>query len=73
MALGFKAGLFNIGAEGQLYAGGILAVWVGFSPIFANLPLIIHLPLVLVVGIIGGALWGAIPGVLKAYHRARTK
>ncbi len=70
VALGFKAGLFNIGAEGQLYAGGIFAVWVGFSPIFANLPLIIHLPLALVVGIIGGALWGAIPGALKAFTGA---
>jgi simple sugar transport system permease protein len=70
VALGFKAGLFNIGAEGQLYAGGIFAVWVGFSPIFADLPLIIHLPLVIVVGILGGALWGAIPGALKAYTGA---
>ncbi|MCC6801720.1 MAG: ABC transporter permease [Anaerolineae bacterium] len=70
VALGFKAGLFNIGAEGQLYAGGIVAVWVGFSPIFADLPLIIHLPLVIVVGILGGALWGAIPGALKAYTGA---
>ncbi|HVU13231.1 MAG TPA: ABC transporter permease, partial [Phototrophicaceae bacterium] len=70
VALGFKAGLFNIGAEGQLYAGGIIAAWVGFSPIFAGLPLIIHLPLCLVVGIIGGALWGSIPGILKAYTGA---
>ncbi len=36
VALGFKAGLFNIGAEGQLYAGGTLAAWVGFSPLFAS-------------------------------------
>jgi len=70
VALGFKAGLFNIGAEGQLYAGGIFAVWIGFSPIFANLPLIIHLPLALVAGVIGGALFGAIPGALKAYTGA---
>ena len=70
VALGFKAGLFNIGAEGQLYAGGIFAVWIGFSPIFANLPLIIHLPLALIAGIIGGALFGAIPGALKAYTGA---
>lgn len=70
VALGFKAGLFNIGAEGQLYAGAILAVWVGYSPIFSGLPSILHLPLVLVAGLVGGALWGAIPGVLKAYTGA---
>jgi general nucleoside transport system permease protein len=70
VALGFKAGLFNIGAEGQLYMGSILAVWVGFSPIFAGLPLFIHVPLMLVVGILGGALWGAVPGALKAYTGA---
>ncbi len=67
VALGFKAGLFNIGAEGQLYAGGILAVWVGFSPIFAGLPPLIHVPLCIIVGVIGGFLWGALPGALKAY------
>lgn len=70
VALGFKAGLFNIGAEGQLYAGGIAAVWVGFSPIFAGLPIFIHLPLMIVMGIFGGFLWGAIPGALKAYTGA---
>lgn len=70
VALGFKAGLFNIGAEGQLYAGGILAVWIGFSPIFDGLPIFIRLPLVIVGGITGGALWGAIPGALKAYTGA---
>ncbi|MEL7235541.1 MAG: ABC transporter permease, partial [Chloroflexota bacterium] len=70
VALGFKAGLFNIGAEGQLYAGAIIAVFVGYSAIFAGLPAVIHLPLVVVVGIIGGLLWGAIPGALKAYTGA---
>jgi len=70
VALAFKAGLFNIGAEGQLYAGAIFAVWVGYSPIFSSLPAIIHLPLVLIAGLIGGAFWGAIPGVLKAYTGA---
>jgi general nucleoside transport system permease protein len=70
VALGFKAGVFNIGAEGQLYAGGIFAVWIGYSGIFAGLPLIIHLPLMLIAGLIGGFLWGAIPGMLKAYTGA---
>ena len=70
VALGFKGGLFNIGAEGQLYIGATLAVWVGFSPIFTGLPAVIHLPLVLLSGILGGALWGAIPGALKAFTGA---
>ncbi len=70
VALGFKAGVFNIGAEGQLYAGAILAVWVAISPIFAGLPPVIHLPLIIVMGIVGGFLWGAIPGALKAYTGA---
>jgi simple sugar transport system permease protein len=70
VALAFKAGLFNIGAEGQLYIGGIFAISVAILPQFADLPLIIHLPLALIAGIIGGALWGAIPGALKAFTGA---
>lgn len=70
VALGFKAGLFNIGAEGQLYAGGIMAAWVGFSPLFASLPAFLHIPLVVMAGLLGGLLWGAIPGLLKAYTGA---
>jgi ABC-type uncharacterized transport system permease subunit len=70
VALGFKAGLFNIGAEGQLYMGGLLAVWIGFSPIFDGLPAILRLPLVLVGSLVGGGLWGMIPGVLKAFTGA---
>ncbi len=70
VALGFKAGLFNIGAEGQLYAGGTLAAWVGFSPLFAGLPGWLHLPLVIIAGVVGGLLWGAIPGFLKAFTGA---
>jgi simple sugar transport system permease protein len=70
VALGFKAGLFNIGAEGQLYAGGIFAAWVGFSPLFSTFPPLVHIPLVIIAGILGGLLWGAIPGFLKAYTGA---
>ncbi len=70
VALGFKAGLFNIGAEGQLYAGGIITAWVGFSPLFATLPPVLHIALGLIMGIIGGMIWGAIPGLLKAYTGA---
>ncbi|MBW3612919.1 MAG: ABC transporter permease [Chloroflexi bacterium] len=64
VALAFRVGLFNIGAEGQLYLGGLLAVIVGFS--LTGLPFFIHLPLALAAGFAGGALWGFIPGLLKA-------
>jgi simple sugar transport system permease protein len=64
VALGFQCGLFNIGAEGQLYAGALLATLVGFS--ITGLPGIVHLALALGAGFLGGALWGFIPGFLKA-------
>lgn len=70
VALGFKTGLFNIGAEGQLYIGATLAAWVGFSTIFTSLPALIHLPLVLMAGFLGGMIWGFIPGALKAFTGA---
>jgi simple sugar transport system permease protein len=64
VALGFKAGLFNIGAEGQFYLGALASVVVGYS--LKGLPMIIHLPLAMLAGALAGALWGAIPGFLKA-------
>lgn len=64
VALAFRVGLFNIGAEGQLYVGALCSVIVGFS--FAGLPAFIHLPLAVLAGFLGGALWGFIPGILKA-------
>lgn len=64
VALGFRAGLFNIGGEGQLYMGGLLAVLVGFS--LPGLPFFIHIPLAVAAGFAGGAAWGFIPGFLKA-------
>ena len=64
VALGFRAGLFNIGAEGQIYIGGLFATAVGIS--FPDLPLLIHLPLAVLAGFVGGAVWGFIPGILKA-------
>ena len=60
----FKCGLFNIGAEGQLLIGGFTAALVGIS--FGDLPIYVHLPLALLAGAAGGALWGFIPGILKA-------
>jgi ABC-type uncharacterized transport system permease subunit len=64
VALGFRAGLFNIGGEGQMTIGGLTAVIVGFS--FEGLPAIVHLSLAVLAGVLGGALWGFIPGVLRA-------
>jgi general nucleoside transport system permease protein len=64
VALAFRVGLFNIGAEGQLYIGALLAVIVGFS--IVGLPWFVHLPLAIAAGFLGGALWGFIPGLLKA-------
>jgi len=64
VAIGFRAGLFNIGAEGQMLIGGMSALMVGFS--FDGLPIVIHLPLAIIAGIIGGAVWGGFPGWLRA-------
>lgn len=64
VALGFRAGLFNIGAEGQLYVGAIFATYVGFA--VKGVPAIIHIPLALLAGALGGGLWGFVPGWLKA-------
>jgi simple sugar transport system permease protein len=64
VALAFKAGMFNIGAQGQIIAGAVAAAWMGFS--FRHLPIEIHLPLALIAGFGGGAVAGAVPGILKA-------
>lgn len=64
VALGFRSGLFNIGAEGQLFMGAIFAVFIGYS--IKGLPAVIHIPLALIGGAVGGAVWGFIPGWLKA-------
>jgi len=64
LALGFRAGLFNIGAEGQIVVGGIASVIVGFS--FAGLPWIIHMPLTLLAGALAGAAYASIAGYLRA-------
>ena len=64
VALAFRCGLFNIGVEGQIAIGALCSVFVGYA--FTGLPWIIHLPLALAAGILGGGVWGAIPGYLKA-------
>ena len=62
--VGFRCGLFNIGAEGQLYIAAFATAWVGI--VFANRTSWILIPLCFLAAILSGALWGAIPGVLKA-------
>lgn len=63
VAIAFRGGLFNIGAEGQVIMGGVLATVAGFA---ITLPLGLHVLVALVAGALGGAVWGAIAGVLKA-------
>jgi len=64
VAFAFRCGLFNIGGEGQMYIGTFLATWVGFT--FTNLPAFILIPLCILTAAAGGALWAAVPGILKA-------
>ena len=68
VAFAFKGGLFNIGAQGQLVIGSILSAWVGFG--VSGLAPALHIFLALAAGVVGGALWGLIPGLLKAYTGA---
>jgi len=60
----FRCGLLNIGAEGQLYIGAFATAWVGIT--FANLSPWLLIPMCFVAAIVGGGVWGAIPGILKA-------
>ena len=64
VAIGFQAGLFNIGAEGQFYLGALFSAVAGYA--LTGLPLWLHLPLAVLAGAVGGGIWGAIPGYLKA-------
>jgi simple sugar transport system permease protein len=64
VAFAFRAGLFNIGGEGQLYLGSFVAAWAGLS--LGPLHPVLLVPLLVVVAAAGGALWASIPGVLKA-------
>lgn len=64
IGLAFRAGLFNIGGQGQAIWGAIASAWVGFS--VTGLPLAIHLPLAILAGVAAGAVWGGIVGLLKA-------
>ena len=62
VAIAFRAGVFNIGVEGQYFIGGLVGALAG---IYLPLPKVIHLPVVVLAAMAGGALWAAIPAVLK--------
>ena len=64
VAFAFQCGLFNIGGEGQMVMGGFAITWVGFT--FTMLPAFLLIPLCIVCGMAAGAIWGGIPGYLKA-------
>ncbi|MFC2029344.1 ABC transporter permease [Chloroflexota bacterium] len=64
VALPLRCGLINLGAEGQVYIGAMTATLAAVA--FPNLPWAVHMPLVIAAGFAGGALWGAIPGWMRA-------
>ncbi len=64
VALAFRAGLFNIGGEGQFYAGALAAAWLGGLGL--RMPALLYVPLVLLAAAAAGGIWGAVPGWLKA-------
>ena len=67
IVIAFRAGVINIGAEGQMVLGGLFAAMAALY--LPEMPAVIMVPAVLIAGVIGGALWGWIPGALKAYYR----
>jgi general nucleoside transport system permease protein len=66
VAVGFRCGLFNMGVEGQIILGGMVAAYIGYA---WSLPPGVHLVVALLGGMLIGAIWGGIPGYLKAYHK----
>jgi len=65
ICIAFRASVINIGGEGQMVMGALFSTIAALS--LPDLPSFLIIPLVLIVGFLGGALWGAIPGALKAY------
>ncbi len=65
ICISFRGDVINIGGEGQMIVGAVLATWVGLT--FTSLPGWLVVTLAMVAGFLGGAIWGGIPGVLKAY------
>jgi simple sugar transport system permease protein len=70
VALAFKGGLFNIGAEGQLAVGAVFSSLIGYALpewLGVDLPVYVHLPLAIIIGMVMGGVWAGIVGALKAY------
>ncbi|NOT03696.1 MAG: ABC transporter permease [Anaerolineales bacterium] len=65
ICISFRGDVINIGGEGQMIIGAILATWVGLN--FTGLPGWLVITISMLAGFLGGAIWGGIPGVLKAY------
>ncbi len=63
VAFAFASGYYNIGAEGQLYAGALAAAWLG--TVLGNVPSILAIPIMIVGGFVAGALWALPPALLK--------
>lgn len=68
VAIAFTGKFWNIGAEGQFYAGALAATYIGIS--YLNLPKFLYIPLLLLVGFMAGGIWAFIPGFLKTYLKA---
>jgi len=78
VAVAFRCGLLNIGAEGQLYVAAFATAWVGMKfggvatkvvgegTAIADLPAIVLIPLCILTAVVVGGIWGAIPGILRA-------
>jgi general nucleoside transport system permease protein len=66
ICIAFRANVFNIGGEGQIAMGGLAGAATALA--VPDLPSLILIPLVLLAGAVGGAIWGAIPGYFKAFH-----
>ncbi|WP_291244012.1 ABC transporter permease [Fournierella sp.] len=62
VAIAFRCGVFNIGAEGQLLIGAMCAALVGA---YVHLPMVLHLPLTILASMVGGMIWAFFPAVLK--------
>jgi len=67
ICISFRGDVINIGGEGQMIVGAVLATWAGLT--FTSLPGWLGITLAMLAGFLGGAIWGGIPGVLKAYFR----